>query len=335
MTTFGDQLFQHGGVPVHTAIGLQPRANYRNTYFVSTTGSDTNDGRAIDRCLLTITQAIKDCSTGDSIIVLPGTYVPPTGSSDGFCTPLLNSTVGGYPYSARGVTLIGGGNVYGSQITLLNSTADQTVFNFRTMQWRLSGMRLADVDTVGSSQTLVRFKHSQASATSGTAWCIYAQVDNCLFWDGLYGVTWENASYSNRVLNNVFRFLDTCITGVAATGGGGWYSWAGDNLISGNIFNASSNYIHMGTFGFKETVISHNIFQPSTELFVSPGRCISCTGGKENTYFGNHIGGTWTTANNFIMLGSSDHAAGNFATQASSAPESAYVGGLTAAVAST
>ena len=69
MTTFGDQVYQHGGVPVGSAplpliMG--------NTYFVSSvSGSSGNDGTK-ERPYLTIQQAIINSTNNDCIICMPG-----------------------------------------------------------------------------------------------------------------------------------------------------------------------------------------------------------------------------------------------------------------------
>jgi hypothetical protein len=69
MTTFGDQVYQHGGVPV----GAAPLPLIMgNVYFVSSvTGSSGNDGTK-ERPYLTVGQAIVNSTNNDCIIVMPG-----------------------------------------------------------------------------------------------------------------------------------------------------------------------------------------------------------------------------------------------------------------------
>lgn len=71
MTTFGDIVYQSGGVPVSTGLGMITGS----VFFVdSSTGLSSNDGKKPTTPLATIAQAEAKCTAdkGDYIIVMPG-----------------------------------------------------------------------------------------------------------------------------------------------------------------------------------------------------------------------------------------------------------------------
>lgn len=80
MTTFADQLFEMGGVPVGNVGASQAHPIFGNQYFVDgTNGSNSNDGNAPKVALGTIQEAVtrqiaETDGLGDVIYVFPGTY---------------------------------------------------------------------------------------------------------------------------------------------------------------------------------------------------------------------------------------------------------------------
>lgn len=78
MPTFGDQVYQHGGVPVGTQLPFIAG----NTYFVSSlTGSSSNDGTK-DKPYNTVTRAMAFCTINDCLVLLPGHVETITTSAD-------------------------------------------------------------------------------------------------------------------------------------------------------------------------------------------------------------------------------------------------------------
>jgi len=79
MTTFGDRLFELGGVPV-TGGNAQSHPVFGKVWFVDgTNGSDSNDGLTPTRAFATIQAAVTEqiantTSLGDIIYVFPGSY---------------------------------------------------------------------------------------------------------------------------------------------------------------------------------------------------------------------------------------------------------------------
>lgn len=85
MTTFGDMVYQLGGMPVGSAVEFMTRAD-SNVYFVDGRhGSDHNDGTKLDHAFATIEQATtivnadidwtaSPWANRDIIVIAPGTY---------------------------------------------------------------------------------------------------------------------------------------------------------------------------------------------------------------------------------------------------------------------
>src|SRR5438067_11007741 len=76
------------------------------TYYVATTGSDSNPGTS-GSPFLTIQHGLSVTTAGDTIIVKNGTYLPLTGTLDAMACPINIAGSSGSPITLKAENLLG------------------------------------------------------------------------------------------------------------------------------------------------------------------------------------------------------------------------------------
>ena len=76
MSTVQDGLFQYGGMPTGSALGLFTPVGGGQVFFIDpVNGSDGNSGFSLDQSLETIGAAISIASSNSQFLIMPGTCV--------------------------------------------------------------------------------------------------------------------------------------------------------------------------------------------------------------------------------------------------------------------
>ena len=267
MTTFGDQLYQYGGVPVSSggAGRLMQMFESDNIWFVDgDNGLTGNLGNKPDQSVTLISSAVALASAGGTI------YVKPKLSADSETSYYSDSI--DIPITKPGLSIIGAGNTYGNPgsvggVNVIVSTAgaaDHLVdvnaggVLIENIRWTRAG------GTASSSKCIVSavasgtsswpqgltlrscvfewdIDHPSASADPnaavGLGKCWVALIENCHFLNCLGGIASAPTAGDNamvHIMNNVFsgnpanRDADIIINNNSA---GGF-----DHVIHGNVF---------------------------------------------------------------------------------------------------
>lgn len=101
MTTFGDQLYQYGGVPVTTGSNVPMTTG--NTWFVSsTTGSNGNSGKKPSQAFATLANAITNATaSNDDLIILMSGHAETISSSTALTLSKAGVTIVGLGSGSR------------------------------------------------------------------------------------------------------------------------------------------------------------------------------------------------------------------------------------------
>lgn len=88
MTTFADQLFQYGGVPVASATALARNAG-RVVFVDGTYGSDGNSGKTVKRAYATIQKGVTAAGESGTVFVLPKLITDLTGDPANYAETVI------------------------------------------------------------------------------------------------------------------------------------------------------------------------------------------------------------------------------------------------------
>ena len=299
MTTFGDQLYQYGGVPV--TVAPTPYSMYRNAIFVDMAlGADGNDGYGIDRAKVTIQAGIDAATSGDMIVVLPGRHIISSGLATGL-----------YNVGNKDITLIGGGNAWGDQVTISSSgVAAVPGLNVRSPGWRISGFRwVYATGTYGGGPTPA-IHLPGAPATTGTAITYYVTIDNNYFYYCAAGIVSSGGAYGIHIMNNYFMVCTGACISVVDHGYLVPHQWKIMHNHFGQSITAGSSGTHIDG-PFSETLIAHNYFSKSCLV------CITNLHGNRTIVTKNTFAQNYVQASGHFIAGTSDCWVGNFAPGAS------------------
>lgn len=203
MTTYGDQLFQMGGVPVGDGSGRYANP-WSTTYFVDgDNGSDSNTGKTIDRSFKTIQKAVTTSTGGDVIYIKPKSYTMGTG----FARYTEDVII---PNGATG----SGSTATGANRSLIGVTPRRVASDFAGVRWTYASTTNLNVEAAGTHLENIGFYCEDATAA------IYFEQD---------GATWTKSGGTGSSLYNC-----------AIKGDGGILANGSDSLqIIGCQFQAS------------------------------------------------------------------------------------------------
>jgi hypothetical protein len=280
------------GIPQIGNSGGRTRGGsvYGKTYFVDPTsgvGSNGNSGLAPDKAWATLTYAFTKLAKWDTLYCAPGDY------SGNYLTP-LNATA---PF----VSLIG---VQATDIGFgpwSAGTAGSPIINVRARGWLISGFEFDGVSDEASLKL----------TTSGTSNANYAQIENCLFTGGKYGIDWVGAPTYTMVYNCLFEDILTSafICTDSST------DVPRRCIIQGNHFRENAADIAMNPRGFKSSTIASNFFQLDG-ISRNSTVLLDTRGGGGNIIVNNWFDVTQAqytddAATAFIRTSATDYGAGN------------------------
>ena len=305
MTTFGDQVYQFGGMPIQNSP--QPYSMYRNAIFVDMdNGADGHDGKGLDRAKVTIQAGIDAAYAGDMIVVLGGRHILP---STGLVTPLYKSS----GVDRGQITFIGGGNAFGDAVTLSSSAnTSYPSLNVRSPGWRISGFRFvyagggARTGSYGGSlSAAVHLTQANLTGTTNTAQSYYTTIDNNYFFYCGSGITSSGATYTATIRNNMFEVCSGSGIYINNTGLARPRSWRIlDNYFCASVeAGTSGTHIDAGGRGWNNSLFARNYLDNSALVKLNN------KGGLRCLVTQNYFGGTYTT--DAYQAGSSDMWAGN------------------------
>lgn len=212
-----------------------------NFFVDSNIGSNGNTGKSPDKAWSSLTYAFARLTAlgakNATIFVAPGDY------SGNYDTPLNDDA----PF----ISLIGVQATDGGFGPWAAGIAGSPILSVRARGWRISGFEFDGVSDDAGIKLIA----------SGTSNGNYAQIDNCLFTGGKYGIDWSGAPTYTKVLACLFE--DILTSAFTCTNSGGDTPQRCD--ILGNRFSENAAHIHMGSGGgargFKASRIQGNSFQ--------------------------------------------------------------------------
>ncbi len=259
-------------------------------YFVTKTGSASNDGLSWERAKLTIQSALDLCSADGATTATRGgcrVYVGPGGYTEDLITP-LNTVATFGQLIAYNPTRRSGGAVW-----LTSATATSPVLTVRARGWLIDGFEFDAPATDGCIYL------DGVTANSNTR---FTEIANCLF-SGYYsgttdfGVDTNEASALVVIRDSIFfGFASRCITSSSVV----TEQWE----IKNCQFLNSANFIApKGGNGWAEASIHDNVFHNQGGLFTATLK-IDMRGGRYN-YIGpnNFLGGTYDHAGGYYASG--------------------------------
>jgi len=256
------------------------------TYYVATTGADTNGGLSWSDAKLTI-QAALDLCTGRGLNTV---FVGSGGFAESLQTP-LNTTTSPAPFGqliAARPTSMG----FGTYLTA--ATSSGTILTVRARGWRISGFEL-EIPTTGKGIDL--------DSLSTDCKAHYTQIDNCLIFgqgNATLGIDFNNQS--NWVLIEDCDFVTITNIGATAQAIGSSNSTTGNAnfpIIRRCRFVGNNKNIHLdGLRGFNSGLIEDCIFMNDSTTTAS--EYINLTGGGYNVVRRNICPGTWSHTGGWV-----------------------------------
>jgi hypothetical protein len=266
MTTFGDQVYQYGGVPVGSGAGrLMQMFESDNIWFVDgDDGLTGNEGNKPDQALTLISAAVSKASAGGTI------YVKPKFSTDSE-TDYYSDSID-IPITKPGLSIIGAGNTWGNPgsgggVNVIVSTAG---VGDHLVDVKASGVLLENIRWTRFGGTASSNKCIVAAIASGsTSWPQGFTMRGCVLeWDIDHpsSITTPNAALGLgkcwvALIENC-HFLN-CLGGIASTPVAGDNAMVHimNNIFSGNPANRDCDLIiNNNSAGGFDHVIHGNIF---------------------------------------------------------------------------
>jgi hypothetical protein len=336
MTTFGDQVYQYGGVPVSSggAGRLMQMFESDNIWFVDgDNGLTGNLGNTPNQALTLISAAVSEASAGGTI------YVKPKFSSDSEVSFYSDSI--DIPMTKPGLSIIGAGNTWGNPahgggVNVIVSTAGVAD---HLVDVKAAGVLLENIRWTRAGGTATSYKSIVQASAGTTSWpqgltirgcqfewdidhpgwslgvpnaavglgkCWVALIENCHFLNCLGGIVSMPVAGDNamvHIMNNIFsgnpgnRDVDLMINNGSA---GGF-----DHVIHGNIFGDGLP-AHAG--GAITRFIDFPYQTAGTGIFSN--NYFACISGEQNFKEGGSQG---DIADNYFMAGNWCRGTGNTA----------------------
>lgn len=304
MSTFVDQLFQLGGIPVSPggAVYQSPYATPRNgrTWFVDPNyGSDGGNGKSWKTAFLTMDRAFDNLASGDTIY---------------FTGKILEQLV--TPVQVFDVSVIGVGNrprhadstPSGGQYASAQwgppasgGTAAQATVRVLQQGWRFQNILFTMIDANAAGVEIVRNADSGNDERDASHCCV---IGNRFAGAGV-GVRITATSFTENPFNvlvqgNTFNGNTTALLAASAQ----------PNMcqILDNYFISNTSAI---TAKFQASIIARNVIGIFTAASSSGGIDVR-SGGGNNKIFGNWLGGTYSNAGGYNGA-AGDEWFGNFA----------------------
>lgn len=248
MTTFGDQLYQHGGVPVGGTL------SFGKTWFVDgTNGSNGNRGRKVTEAFKTIqkavtTQIAETSGLGDVIYVLPGTYVESITGNLTAC-----KLIGYHPFATRVSPTAGhaySGNLHDAVISgFMFDSASSTLTDY-------AALRFTTVEDSVIENNLIGCKVNVANSVGVMVGTYATGTDTVKFHRSKFRNNQILANGGNQVFDYGFVWGSGSADATNASYRTGWNSIIENNIICAEHqgIRLISNYA--GSYG---TVIRGNV----------------------------------------------------------------------------
>lgn len=300
MTTFGDQVFQFGGVPV-TSGGITSKLFGTSTkgraWFVDPTNGSNIDGKSPKKAFTTMQQAFNVAASGD-IIYFVGKI------TEQLVTPaqVFDVTVVGCGNRPRhaDATPSGGANAAATWAAPASPVAGQALVRVIQQGWRFVNILFAGSAGIASIE-LVR----NAASGDDERDASHCEIINCRFAGANStdsGIKFGAASYTEIVNNTLIKGCDFqgCATAIKEHAAGLQYR----AQIVNNVFISNTNDIVLGGYF---THIIGNV------MSLAPTGCIVLSGATGSSQVhGNYLPGTY--ANGALYApGTGDNWNGNYA----------------------
>lgn len=290
MTTFADQVYQLGGVPVgfnkDWANIYTTRRNGRTWFVDANYGADGNNGKSWENALLTMDAAFDRLASGDLIYF--------TGKiQEQLVTPVqvFDVSVIGIGNRPRHADSTPSGGQYATAQWGAPSTGTAAQATVRVLQqgWRFQNILFAAIDADAAMIELVR----NAASGNDERDASHATIIGNRFAGAGKGIRFGNTSFTENVFNALIlgNKFNACTFGIHAPSG----SQPNSIDVNGNWFQGSTNAI---TAQFQASVIRHNVVQGFTAASNSGGIDVRGGGGNNQITF-NTLGGTYSKAGGY------------------------------------
>lgn len=303
MSTFVDQLFQMGGIPVPLgggAIYQSPYTTRRNgrTWFVDANyGADGNSGKDWDDAFETMEEAFDNLASGDTIYFTGKILESLVTPVQVFDVSVIG--VGNRPRHAD-ATPEGGGYTTAQWGPTAGGTAAQATVRVLQQGWRFQNILFTMIDTNAAGVEIVR----NAASGDDERDASHCVVVGCRFAGAGVGVRLTATSFTENPFNcliqgNTFNGNTNAILASAAQ----------PNCIQvlNNIMLGCTSNIKAK---FQSSVIMGNVIGPFTAAANSGG--IDLAGGVAgNVVTLNYLSGTYSSAGGYTVAGAADEWAGN------------------------
>lgn len=302
MTTFADQVYQYGGVPVgvnpvFNKIFYNPYASYKKgrAWFVDSSYGGSGNGKSPQNAFSTMDEAFDNLHSGDIIYVLGNIREQLVTPVQVFDVTIIGC--GNRPRNADAVPAGGGYSAVTWRAPASGGTAAQATLRILQQGWTIYNILFNMIDTNAAGIEIVR----NAGADDAERDASHASILGCKFAGAGVGIRSGATSFTENTFNVLVEgntFL-SCTYGIRQTAGFGGYNWQ----IKDNMFISNTNDI-VGPF------VSSKILRNSFSL--APTGALILTGTGLNMVHGNYMPGTYA-AGTLYAPGTGDNWNGNFA----------------------
>ena len=307
MTTFGDRLYQYGGMPVDS--GKNPI--FGKVWFVDGTNGDANNGgRKPDDAYLTIQQAItaqiaNTSSLGDVIYVMPGAYAE-TLTGNLTKVQIIGTSCGGMT-NAVSIRPTDGNAYVGDMVESAFRGIEFRTPTTSDLAYAAVAVKMDDsiidncsfIGTTDAVQT-VGLRIGAEGATSTWEHMVNSRVSNCV--TGTtgnrnylpdHGIVFGNVSTSANAATRQFINSEIVNNRIFAHSTGIRFNTAPPNcsggLVAGNYFHS-----HLGTAGVTIGIIENNADE-NNHCGIVNNRIICAESGIQNF-------GQWNLQGNIVSI---------------------------------
>jgi hypothetical protein len=261
MTTFGDQVFQFGGVPVSSNNLPFTPANGRYWFVDGTSGvgSDGNSGKKPSDALATIQQAVTNAVAGDVVVVFPKKITDFTGDPTSYAETVIIPA--GKPHLS--IVGVSHGLTQGGLPQIRKNSGSTALITVRSPGCLISNLGLNGAGSTGGGILLdddnstkaafgttitgCHFKNCKGHATDG-------RLGGGIMWSA-QGNAWQVRIKGNHFYKNV---ADIVLLGTANT-------VPQDVLIEDNLFSGPAASVDVNLYlgagsGMNGVVVNRNVF---------------------------------------------------------------------------
>lgn len=257
--------------------------SFSTTYYVSNSGSNSNNGLTSSSAFLTLQHASDVVSAGDSVVVLPGTYA-------GFYHTTSGTASQRIIFAAQA----------GAVITQPNATTDDGInlegASYITIDgFKVTGMQRAGIRTVTNDHVIIRNNVCDSNRVWGilTGFSDYILIENntCTRAAEQHGIYFGNSADYPVIRNNICQGNTDCgihMNGDVSLGGDGIISYG---LVENNICydNGLGGGSAINCDGVQHTILQNNLLYNNHASGISLYRIDGGGGSNFNVVVNNTI----------------------------------------------